>query len=79
MLCGHDGRRGLIYHLAVAGAYRGTGLGERLIQECLAGLSRAGIVRAIILVAADNAVGLRFWLRNGWEELSAAIPMARDV
>src|SRR6185369_8708029 len=26
-LCGHDGHRGHIYHLAVDPAYRGTGLG----------------------------------------------------
>src|SRR6058998_4293181 len=39
-LCGHDGRRGHIYHLAVDLAYRGRGLGRRLLDECLMGLRR---------------------------------------
>lgn len=79
VLCGHDGRRGWVYHLAVATTYRGTGVGKRLVEECLSGLRQAGIRRAIILVAGDNPVGRKFWLRNGWEELTAAVPMARDV
>ena len=39
-LCGHDGRRGHIYHLAVDPAYQGHGLGKRLIDECLAFLAK---------------------------------------
>ncbi|HJX24697.1 MAG TPA: GNAT family N-acetyltransferase, partial [Chthoniobacterales bacterium] len=38
VLCGHDGRRGLIYHLAVAPAQHGQGIGKRLVQECVTGL-----------------------------------------
>ena len=78
-LCGHDGRRGFIYHLAVAPAFNGRGLGKKLVEECIAGLGRAGIPRAIILVAVDNDHGLSFWERQGWERLSGAVPMARDV
>src|SRR5437773_6597962 len=40
-LCGHDGRRGHIYHLAVDLAYRGCGLGKRLVHEWLEGLRAA--------------------------------------
>lgn len=79
VLCGHDGRRGWIYHLAVARAYRCRGVGKRLIEECLSGLRAAGIRRALILVAAKNAAGRQFWTNNGWEELSEARPMAHDV
>lgn len=78
-LCGHDGRRGFIYHLAVADAARGRGVGRLLLKECLAGLHQAGIHRAIILVADDNASGREFWIRNGWENISGAIPMTREV
>lgn len=79
VLCGHDGRRGYIYHLAVEPGYQGRGLGRRLIDECLAGLKRVGLERANILVAKDNPRGLEFWRRCGWEDLDGAAAMGRDV
>ena len=78
-LCGHDGRRGHIYHLAVDPTYQGRGLGKRLVEECFDGLRNAGIQRAIILVATDNPRGRDFWLRCGWEELPTAAAMGKDV
>jgi ribosomal protein S18 acetylase RimI-like enzyme len=79
VMCGHDGRRGHIYHLAVDPAYRRYGLGKRLVQECLDGLRRVGVVRAIILVADYNLGGAEFWKRAGWEDLPGAVPMGIDV
>ena len=79
VLCGHDGRRGYVYHLAVDPEYHGRRIGRRLIEECLAGLQRAGLERANILVAKDNPRGLEFWRRGGWEDLDGAAPMGRDV
>jgi ribosomal protein S18 acetylase RimI-like enzyme len=79
VLCGHDGRRGLIYHLAVALAYQGKGVGRRLLQECISGLRSVGITRALILVSEENATGRSFWLRNGWEDIPGAIPMGLDL
>ncbi len=78
-LCGHDGRRGHIYHLAVDPAYQGRGLGKRLLDECLDGLRRAGIQRVIILVADDNQRGAEFWKHHGWEEIPGAVPMGIDL
>jgi ribosomal protein S18 acetylase RimI-like enzyme len=54
VLCGHDGRRGYIYHLAVDPVYQARGLGKRLTDECLDGLRRAGLKRALILVVATD-------------------------
>ena len=79
VLCGHDGRRGYIYHLAVDPAYHGRGIGKRLIHECLAGLKCTGVERANILVAKDNPRGLDFWRRCGWEDLEGAAAMGIDV
>jgi ribosomal protein S18 acetylase RimI-like enzyme len=78
-MCGHDGRRGHIYHLAVDPNYRGYGVGKRLVQECLEALRRAGVVRAIILVADNNFGGAEFWKRAGWEHIPGAVPMGIDV
>ena len=66
-LCGHDGRRGLIYHLG--GRTRAPRQGDRpaAATDCVAGLRGVGITRALILVSGENAKGRSFWLRNGWE------------
>ena len=78
-MCGHDGRRGHIYHVAVDPGYRRYGLGKRLVQECLDGLRRVGIMRVIILVADYNLGGAEFWKRAGWEDIPGAVPMGIDV
>ncbi|MDQ6911490.1 MAG: GNAT family N-acetyltransferase [Verrucomicrobiota bacterium] len=77
-LCGHDGRRGYIYHFAVAKNSRGLGIGRRLLEDCVRGLREVGLQRAILLVADDNSLGQEFWLRNGWEKLEA-LAMAHDL
>jgi ribosomal protein S18 acetylase RimI-like enzyme len=38
LLCGHDGRRGLIHHLVVAPGHRRQRIGERLVSAGLQGL-----------------------------------------
>jgi ribosomal protein S18 acetylase RimI-like enzyme len=78
-LCGHDGRRGYIYHLAVDPNYQGRRLGKQLVDECLEGLRLAGLERANILVAKDNPRGLEFWRRAGWEALDGAAAMGIDL
>jgi N-acetylglutamate synthase len=78
-LCGHDGRRGYIYHLAVDPAYQARGLGKRLMNECLGGLRRVGLKRALILVANDNPRGREFWRRYGWEEVPGPVLMGIDL
>jgi N-acetylglutamate synthase len=79
VLCGHDGRRGLIYHLAVAKECRGRGLGRQLVNECIEGLRACGIKRAILLVAKDNTGGREFWLSTGFEEIEGAQALGIDI
>jgi N-acetylglutamate synthase len=78
-LCGQDGRRGHIYHLAVDPAYQGRGVGKRLVDECLEGLRRTGVKRAMILVDEENGLGRKFWNRHGWEEQPGALSMGIDL
>lgn len=79
VLCGHDGRRGFIYHLAVAPTYQGRGVGKLLVGECIALLRAAGITRSLILVARDNSTAHSFWLRSGWEDVPDVIVMGIDL
>lgn len=79
VLCGHDGRRGFVYHLAVDPKHRGQGVGRAIMQRSLAGLKQAGLARVLLLVAADNDGGRQFWLREGWEDMAFAKPMGFDL
>lgn len=67
ILCGHDGRRGYIYHVTVAEAYRGKGIGRRLVETSLNCLKSEGINKCHLFVFADNAVGNAFWESTGWQ------------
>ena len=68
VLCGHDGRRGFLYHLAVARECRSQGIGRCLVKECLARLGALGLEKCNIFVYANNAEGKAFWRRQGWQE-----------
>ena len=67
VLCGHDGRRGYLHHLAVARRFRQRGIGRELVAACQAKLSQAGIQKCNIFIFASNASGRQFWTNNGWK------------
>ncbi|WP_145320191.1 GNAT family N-acetyltransferase [Paenibacillus xylanexedens] len=66
ILCGHDGRRGYIYHVAVDPEYRGKSLGKKLVVSSLEKLRLEGIGKCHIMVIADNEIGNEFWTRTEW-------------
>ena len=68
VLCGDDGRRGYLHHLAVAHAQRRRGLARVLLAFCFAGLAARRIPKCNIFLFSDNAEGERFWLREGWND-----------
>jgi N-acetylglutamate synthase len=61
ILCGHDGRRGLIHHLAVATTCRRRGVGLSLLRAGLSAMHAAGIDKCHLLVFKSNEPGLAFW------------------
>jgi putative acetyltransferase len=66
VLCGHDGRRGYLHHLAVSKRHRCRGIGRQLVNACLAKLRKAGIQKCNIFIFANNAAGMKFWAHTGW-------------
>jgi ribosomal protein S18 acetylase RimI-like enzyme len=79
VLCGHDGRRGYLHHLAVAPAHRGRGLGTKLVETCLAGLAEAGIEKCHVFLRADNRDGEAFWRSVGWTGRTDLKMMSRQT
>ena len=70
ILCGHDGRRGYLHHLAVAPARRRRGLGRTLVAICLEKLHSEGIPKCNLFLFASNTEGKAFWRRIGWSARS---------
>lgn len=68
ILCGNDGRRGLIHHLVTASVHRRRGVGSALLKSGLNALRGAGIDKCHLLVFRSNDAGLSFWRAIGAEE-----------
>ena len=66
VLCGHDGRRGYIHHLAVSKSHRRRGVGRALADWCLSALRADGIHKCHIFVFDENQKAIAFWKKIGW-------------
>ncbi len=75
---GFDGRRGLIYHLAVNPAYRAQGVGTRLMDEVEARLRAKGCTRCYLFVTPENTEAMRYYEKRGWQVLNN-LPYAKDL
>ena len=79
VLCGHDGRRGYLHHLAVSSAHRRRGLGRWIVVDCLRALQDAGIPKCNLFLYADNHAGREFWLREGWSARTDLVVIQRST
>ena len=61
ILCGHDGRRGCLYHVCVQEAYRKHGIGQKLVGACVDALAAEHINKINLIAFKKNEVGNRFW------------------
>jgi ribosomal protein S18 acetylase RimI-like enzyme len=66
VLCGHDGRRGYLHHLAVLPRFRNRGIAKRLVAYCLDRLRAERLDKCNIFLFRSNAAGAAFWTHNGW-------------
>lgn len=78
-LCGHDGRRGYIHHLAVVNAYRKQGIGKSLVGRCMYALMRIGIAKCHLFVFGDNQEAIKFWNKVGWTERVELMMMSQQL
>jgi ribosomal protein S18 acetylase RimI-like enzyme len=73
VLGGFDGRRGMIYHLAVAQDHRQNGIGAILMEEVEQRLKQKGCIRSYLLVTRDNLDAIRFYEKRGWARMDLHI------
>lgn len=66
ILCGHDGRRGCLYHVCVREDYRKHGIGKAMVVACMRALQKERINKVSIIAFKSNSVGNEFWKDAGW-------------
>jgi len=66
---GFDGRRGMVYHLAVAPSHRRQGLASQLMVEVETRLRARGCRKAYLLVKKGNQAAYGFYAERGWDEM----------
>ena len=68
ILCGHDGRRGCLYHVCVDEAYRRRGIGKAMVVQSMEALKEEGISNVSLIAFTQNDIGNAFWNTIGWHE-----------
>lgn len=66
ILCGHDGRRGCLYHVCVAEEYRMRGIGKAMVVFCMNALKKEHINKVSLIAFTKNDIGNAFWKQIGW-------------
>ena len=66
VLCGHDGRRGCLYHVCVSKNYRRQGIGKKMVAFCMEALRKEQISKVCLNAFVINQVGNSFWQKTGW-------------
>jgi len=76
---GYDGRRGLIYHLAVSASCRGQGIGSRLMNEVEARLRAKGCLKCYLLVTTDNTEVETYYRQLGWQPMDTVHLFGKEL
>ncbi|MCR5672759.1 MAG: GNAT family N-acetyltransferase [Lachnospiraceae bacterium] len=66
ILCGHDGRRGCLYHVCVHPDHRRRGTGKAMVVFCMNALKRENINKVSLIAFTANDIGNAFWKTIGW-------------
>lgn len=66
VMAGYDGHRGWLYSLAVATAYRRTGIGTQLVRHAENALAALGCPKVNLQIMADNSAVVGFYNALGF-------------
>ena len=66
ILCGHDGRRGCLYHVCVAEQYRRRGIGKAMVIQAMNALKEEHVNKVSLIAFTQNDIGNAFWKCIGW-------------
>ena len=66
ILCGHDGRRGCLYHVCVDPDWRMRGIGKTMVVYAMEALKKEEINKVSLIAFTQNDIGNAFWKEIGW-------------
>lgn len=66
ILCGHDGRRGCLYHVCVHKDYRMRGIGKSMVAFAMEALKKEEINKVSLIAFTKNDIGNAFWNEIAW-------------
>lgn len=76
---GFDGRRGILYHLAVAKTQRRHGVGSKLLVEIEGKLRNKGCLKCYLMITPDNPEAEVFYQKHGWHYMDYIRPYAKEL
>lgn len=75
---GFDGRRGIIYHLAVLPEFQNLRIGSKLLSCVEEGLQKAGCSKVYLFVVSENSELSDYYVRHGYEKMDV-IPLTKKL
>jgi ribosomal protein S18 acetylase RimI-like enzyme len=70
---GYDGRRGIIYHLAVQSHFRKSGIGRALMQDVESRLKIKGCLKSYLMITKENPSVIEYYQELGWKLMDVKI------
>ena len=67
VMCGYDGRRGYVYHLAVVDSNRRKGVGSALMKLAIAKLKDVGAGKIHLMIMIENECAKMFYKKLGFQ------------
>ena len=79
ILCGNDGRRAYVYHLAVAPECHRKGVATELVRLAISKQAQLGIQKCHLAILTENKSGKAFWSEAGFHHRHDIDMMSKDI
>ena len=79
VLCGHDGWRGWLYHVAVDPDWRRRGIATATVSRAQSELAKANILRVHALMLSGNREAMQFWISSCWRPREGLSLVSSDL
>lgn len=70
---GYDGRRGMLYHLAVTPEMQGKGIGRALLAEVENRLRARGCRKCYLMLTPENLSKIDYYRKSGWNPMDVTV------